>query len=407
MTETATLTSDPATPIGMHALAKMAFSGTDLSPLSSQLIQRMVAEPENAAVLMDLATIEQLLGNRVDGLDLQARALTYRQVFHHPPAVDGAAGLRLLAFMAPGDFMANTPLEFLLEGSDVSLDLLYVLPGQPLPPSVPEHDLAFVAVGESDENQGLLRQLEPLVRAWPRPVLNAPERIARLSREGAWELLGSAPGIVMPRTLRIDRQDLSGIASGAVPIETTLGDGTFPIIARPIGSHAGQGLTKLDNPAGVAAYLKDRHEDEFYLARFVDYRSSDGQFRKYRVALVDGRPFASHMGVSDHWMIHYLNAGMRDSAEKRAEEAHFMAEFDDAFARRHETAFKALTERVGLAYFGIDCGETPEGKLLIFEVDVAMIVHDMDPPDLFPYKHPQMRKVFDAFRALLRRATQR
>jgi hypothetical protein len=32
-----------------------------------------------------------------------------------------------------------------------------------------------------------------------------------------------------------------------------------------------------------------------------------------------------------------------------------------------------------------------------------MIVHDMDPPDLFPYKKPQMRKVFDAFEAMLRR----
>jgi hypothetical protein len=27
----------------------------------------------------------------------------------------------------------------------------------------------------------------------------------------------------------------------------------------------------------------------------------------------------------------------------------------------------------------------------------------MDPPDLFPYKQPQMRKVFAAFEAMLRR----
>jgi len=32
-----------------------------------------------------------------------------------------------------------------------------------------------------------------------------------------------------------------------------------------------------------------------------------------------------------------------------------------------------------------------------------MIVHSMDPPDLFPYKAPQMRKVRDAFRDMLRR----
>jgi hypothetical protein len=28
----------------------------------------------------------------------------------------------------------------------------------------------------------------------------------------------------------------------------------------------------------------------------------------------------------------------------------------------------------------------------------------MDPPELFPYKPPQMRKVFGAFEAMLRRA---
>jgi hypothetical protein len=33
-----------------------------------------------------------------------------------------------------------------------------------------------------------------------------------------------------------------------------------------------------------------------------------------------------------------------------------------------------------------------------------MIVHAMDPPELFPYKLPQMRKVFGAFEAVLRRA---
>ena len=58
---------------------------------------------------------------------------------------------------------------------------------------------------------------------------------------------------------------------------------------------------------------------------------------------------------------------------------------------------------MGLDYFGIDCGETADGRLLLFEADVAMIVHSMDPPELFPYKQPQMRKIRDAFRDMLRR----
>jgi hypothetical protein len=80
-----------------------------------------------------------------------------------------------------------------------------------------------------------------------------------------------------------------------------------------------------------------------------------------------------------------------------------MMDFDDDFARRHAGALRALCERVGLDYFAIDCAETLDGKLLLLDVDVAMIIHSMEPRQLFPYKPPQMRRVRDAFRAMLRR----
>ena len=51
---------------------------------------------------------------------------------------------------------------------------------------------------------------------------------------------------------------------------------------------------------------------------------------------------------------------------------------------------------MGLDYYAIDCAETSDGKLLVFEVDTAMLVHDMDAVELYPYKRPQMRKVFAA-----------
>jgi hypothetical protein len=122
--------------------------------------------------------------------------------------------------------------------------------------------------------------------------------------------------------------------------------------------------------------------------------------------LIDGRPFVAHMAISDHWMIHYLNAGMADSAEKRDEEARFMTDFDTTFARRHEQAFSAINERVGLDYLGIDCSETPYGDLLIFEIDSCMIVHAIDPVDVFPYKQAQMQKLFSAFSEMLFNASQ-
>jgi hypothetical protein len=85
---------------------------------------------------------------------------------------------------------------------------------------------------------------------------------------------------------------------------------------------------------------------------------------------------------------------MHESAAKRAEEAAMFATFDDGFAARHAGALAAICERLPLDYFGIDCAETKDGRLLVFEADVALIVHNIDPPDLYPYKPPAMLKLF-------------
>jgi hypothetical protein len=103
-------------------------------------------------------------------------------------------------------------LEFLIEGSDITLDMLYVSPDMPLPATLPDHDLAMVAVCETDRNRPLLRHIETLLKSWPRPVLCAPDRIARLSRDGACGLLQAAPGMVVPLTTRIDRRTLEASA---------------------------------------------------------------------------------------------------------------------------------------------------------------------------------------------------
>lgn len=79
-----------------------------------------------------------------------------------------------------------------------------------------------------------------------------------------------------------------------------------------------------------------------------------------------------------------------------------MQDFETVFAVRHAAAFGELTQRLGLDYFGIDCAEMPDGRLLVFEIDVAMIVHDLDSAETFPYKPAAMKRLFEAFLDLLR-----
>lgn len=389
--------------IGLASLMTKAYSGTDLAPLGQHLLDRVASNPDDADALLDLSTILQLKGKRETALAVQAQALELRQHYRLRAAGDNNA-LRLLAVKGPGDLMSNAPLEFLLEGSDVALDMLYVAPGLPFPASLPDHDLMIVAVAPSDRNRPVLKLIESLMPSWPCPVLNAPDRIAALSRDAACKLLKSAPGVVMPVSVRIDRQILERISHEELAINAVLEDGGFPVIVRPIDSHAGQGLVKLDHPTAIAEYLRAAPEDEFFVARFVDYRGPDGLFRKYRIVLIDGRAFACHMAISRHWMIHYVNACMAESTQKRAEEARFMDRFDTDFASRHAHALRTIAERARLDYLGIDCGETPDGKLLIFEIDTAMVVHAMDSVDDFAYKQSHMRKVFNAFHAMLSRS---
>src|SRR5664279_5510496 len=264
-----------------------------------------------SCAMVDRSSSAQLQGRPQDRQELQAAALKLQQVYRRPAAVSAQRPLRLLAFLAPGDFMANTPLEFMLEGSSIVLDMMYVVPGTVLP-EPPEHDVALVAIDESDATAPVLREISQLVKSWPRPVINAPDRIARLTRAGTWELLKSAPNIVMPMNARIDRMALAGIAAGDVAIESVLDGSGFPIIARPFWSQAGMGLVKLDDASAIDVYLSEWADAEFYLAPFVDYSSRDGLFRKCRIAIIDGRPFVCHMAISQHWMIHYLNADMRN-----------------------------------------------------------------------------------------------
>jgi len=381
--------------LGLAALSRLTGDAEKLQATWDALVARATADAADSAAYLDLATLLLAVGNREKGLEVQAAAIADQPLYRRPAS--GEASLRLLAFMTPGDFTANTPLDFLLEGSGVELISCYI-DGPPSPDSMPDHDLAFLAIGESEAAAALLDRLEGAFAAWPTPVLNArPRLIAGLTRDAVAERFAGHPEVLCPKVRRVPHAAISRVAAGEAAIAAVADGIDYPLIIRPVGTHAGHGMEKLRQPAELAAYLAAQPAREFYVTAFHDYSGADGLFRKLRVVFIQGRPFLAHMAVSEHWMVHYLNAHMDQSEAKRAEEAAMMASFDAGFAMRHAGAIRALCEAYPLDYFGIDCAETADGRLLVFEVDVAMIVHAMDPEDLFPYKKPAMRKLFDAF----------
>lgn len=393
-------TQDPPKLIGLPTLMHMVLRGEDLTPLGTDLLAYVAEYPQAAHALMDLSIVFQLMHHHVLGLETQALALQLQQVYAVQDHASEKA-LRLLVMMTPGDLMSNTPVEFLVADEDVRLHLLYVDTALPLPEVVPEHDVLFVAVGESDNNRDVLAFIASFIQIWPRPVLNHPAQIARIARDVVCTALQSEVSVLIPQTVRVNRTRLSDIALGQQQLTALIDTLDFPVIVRPVDSHAGRGLARVISRDALAAYLAETTEVAFYLARFVDYSDATGLFRKYRIVLIRGKPYLCHVAMSKHWMVHYLNAEMTENAANRAEEARVMAAFDDDFAVRHAHAFSAIAAATRLDYVGIDCAETAQGQLLIFEVDSNMVVHAMDDVDMFPYKQPQMRKVFHAFYELL------
>lgn len=386
--------------LGMAPFLRMSIAGVDFSAITQQMVAQVENSPDDAVLWMNLSTAMMSLKHEALGLQIQEQALAMQRVYYWPARQP--AKIRLLMLMVPGNLSANIPLDCLLEESDVDLIYYFVDPNaeNPLTSPVPTHDLVMVAIGASDEQASVLLRLEYALRGWSKPILNPPKNVPTSERHNASLLLQNVPGLVICPALHATRLVLQAIACGQKTLPHIVENHDFPIIVRPVGSHGGHGLQKIDAADELESYLAQTAGDDFFVSRFVDYRGADGMFRKMRLVLIDGKPFACHMGVSAHWMIHYVNAGMYEDADKRAQEACFFNTFAD-FAGRHHAALAAISQRTGLEYIGIDCAETADGELLIFEIDPAMVVHAMDDEAMFPNKQIHMHKVKTAMREML------
>ncbi|MCJ2088379.1 hypothetical protein MKK88_20660 [Methylobacterium sp. E-005] len=389
----------PSPMIGPARLIRAAFEGTDMGAWANDILSRAGDGDLEAGTALDLATILLLMHRSDTALQLQNEVLGHCRHFQLQSNTPEAA-TRVLVIVTAGDLMANTPVDFLLDDPGFRLEYLFVLPGDNVPDPLPAHDVCIIGVAYSTANEPVLEALASAASRWDRPVINHPRNVLKTSRHGIAEALDGAEGIVVPSVIRVPQAAIA-TATGVLP------DGwSYPVLIRPIDTHAGNALRKIAGSDDLTAYLDRSDAETYYVTQFYDYSGSDGLFRKLRIVLVDGVPFLCHMAIRDHWMIHYLNAGMSEDSAKRNAEAEAMATFDDQFAPRHRTAFAAIHNRTGLDYLILDCAETRDGRLLVFEADTGMVIHDMDPVNLYPYKRPQMHRVFAAFQNAIRmRAT--
>ena len=350
-----------------------------------QMLHEASRDPDQANIFMRLSILFYALDQLDLGREMLARALEHRRIYRYRCAQP--AKIRLLAIMGPAGGLDNAPIEYLLENSDIQMDLVFIDEDGRLPDVVPDHDVAIVALGESWKLHSQFQTLIAISAVWPRHIINQPEFVLNCSRDTLCQILSGVSQLVVPQTQRVQR---NSIILGA-----------FPKIIRPVDTHGGDGMAKVDNKEALQKYMQDSDAAEFYVSNFIDYRSSDGLFRKLRIALIDGEPYICHLAITEDWIVHFIPAGMELSGAKRAEEKKLMETFDDDFLVRHKKTLKEINARIGLDYVVLDCAVLRDGSLLLFEADSRAWIHSVDSVDVFPYKPAIMQKAFDAFRAML------
>ncbi|MEJ0071232.1 MAG: hypothetical protein WDO24_23600 [Pseudomonadota bacterium] len=174
-----------------------------------------------------------------------------------------------------------------------------------------------------------------------------------------------------------------------------------PWLIRPVGDHGGERLERVTAPGQIADFVATTASDAFYLTRFVDYRSADGHYRKYRFVFLGDAILPYHLAIGDDWKVHYFRTPMDQHDWMRREEEAFLADHRHAFGTAQCATLEAIRNAVDLEFFGIDCGIDRDGALVLFEANASMLIHANDSRALFPYKQASFERIRDAFDRLI------
>jgi hypothetical protein len=177
---------------------------------------------------------------------------------------------------------------------------------------------------------------------------------------------------------------------------------TMPLLVRVAGYHGGDDFEKLADLDAVTDFAAKRPDADYYVSEYVDYRSADGFFRKYRFICIDGELLPYHLAIHDDWKVHHFRTDMPNQAWMRQEEESFLKDPHMVFDEPRQAALRAVADVTGLDYSGIDCAIDCNGEIVVFETNAAMLVHD-EKSEVFAYKNPFISKIKDAFNIKLAR----
>ena len=317
----------------------------------------------------------------------QLQPLIRRQAGRFP------AEFRVLALFAP--FAGNTPSDYLFKNAPYDTDTLALIPG--IRHGLDQLRGAQVIVNlisDADQAGALLPLAGDLADQLGLPVVNDPRKVQQTTRENVMLLLEAIPGCRIPKVLRHGAGDGFSVSLSQPGL-------SYPVLVRPAGTHGGTDFDKIEGPVQLESFLSERPDADHYVIEYIDYRSADGYFRKYRFMFVGGEILPYHLAIGEGWKVHHDSTDMEHHDWMQREEEAFLNEPASVFGPAHYRALQMIQRAVDLDFFGIDCGLDRSGNLVVFEVNASMLVHEDN--EKFPYKNAFVSRIKHAFDTMLRK----
>jgi tetratricopeptide (TPR) repeat protein len=322
---------------------------------------------------------------------------------HHviEPCTMGQPEGRVLILAATNT--ADLPVDYLIDNK--RFDKIFIFPGaheglsfdgQDFAARLPAYDVVFNAIADADAGAPDLDAASHLVPYLRHELLNKVDQVRRTRRHLAADLFAGIDGLILPNAELVS---YSALEKQGGPLGRRL--------VRPAGAHGGDALELIETQEQLAIYLQRYKSPGYFVTDFIDFASADGLFRKYRFIFIDRIAYPYHLAIMDHWKVHYHRASMDLSASKKREEELFLTDYTKVFTGIAAGALQAVGQAMDLDYAGIDCALMPDGRVLLFEANPAMLVHLMDSPIDFPYKHRAVPKIRNAMSDMLLKAGRR
>lgn len=301
---------------------------------------------------------------------------------------------------------SHTEVLHLLDRTIFCVDLLF-MPTRPTSSFVEKisnnYDLLFNLVADSGLDEASLQAALEVEKRLEVPIINLASCISNTDREYL------ACKVSALKHVRIPVCKVLPSLQPLAQIEQYIkkGELSFPILLRPLDSHTGKGLEKLDNRDDVINYLGNRADQKLYLNQFIDFRSKDGFYRKYRCYWVNGQIVRNHLFIHTHWEVHgkCRTETMASRPWMKQEEESFLTQ-----AKLHLTTrnfddvacfMKDLQQVVGLDYFGVDFSINRDDEIIFFEANASMLSSYPFWHDDYPYVKQATQELKNALATML------